>query len=147
MLLPISSSIDCFLFQILFHIRRLHAKPAPLQRSISILFSAQTTSAALRNYRIRKLLGTTLVSSSERCGEGARSLREEAGPEQRPEDGRRTPHNRGYVLSLSSPFRTLKVLSGSKPPGDLLPAQLWLSETENGHVICPATSRLQLLLW
>lgn len=47
MLLPISSSIDCFLFQILFHITALQAIPTPLQRSILILFSAQTPSPCL----------------------------------------------------------------------------------------------------
>lgn len=66
LLLPISSSIDCFLFQILFHIIGLQAIPTPLQRSILILFSVQTASPVLRNYKIRKLLDTTLVSSSER---------------------------------------------------------------------------------
>lgn len=47
LLLPISSSIDCFLFQILFHITGLQAIPTPLQRSILILFSAQTASPCL----------------------------------------------------------------------------------------------------
>lgn len=47
LLLPISSAIDCFLFQILFHITGLQAIPTPLQRSILILFSAQTASPCL----------------------------------------------------------------------------------------------------